>query len=62
MPDRSPFLTVAEAAALLRLSTRAIYRHVADGTLPAIRIGTTVRIPRAALELDDAKPRRRRVS
>jgi excisionase family DNA binding protein len=43
-------LTVEEAAKLLSISRSLAYRWVKDGTLPAIRVGNAVRIPRRALE------------
>lgn len=39
-------LTVAEAASILRLSRPTIYRLVSDGTLPAHKIGGSIRIDR----------------
>lgn len=41
---------VAEAAALLGLSKSGVYEAVAQGTLPHIRIGRSVRVPKAAIE------------
>ena len=41
----TPFLTVQEAAALVRLSTKTVYSLIADGKIPAIKVGDTVRIP-----------------
>ncbi|HTQ45746.1 MAG TPA: helix-turn-helix domain-containing protein [Polyangiaceae bacterium] len=35
--------TVDEVADYLRLSTRTVHRRVADGTLPALKIGALVR-------------------
>lgn len=48
MPENQ-FLTAAEAADLLNLSERTIRRLITDGTLPAVRIGRTVRISRTDL-------------
>jgi len=42
-----PFLTVQEASALVRLSTKTVYSLIADGKIPAIKVGDTVRIPAA---------------
>ena len=42
--------SVAEVAKLLRISRSLAYKWVSDGTLPAIRVGTTVRVPRAAFD------------
>ncbi|HLJ80672.1 MAG TPA: helix-turn-helix domain-containing protein [Ktedonobacterales bacterium] len=43
-------LTVMEAAALLRIGRRQAYERVRSGELPAIRCGTSWRVPRAELE------------
>lgn len=43
-------LTVPEAAKLLRISRSAAYESVRTGSIPAIRFGRTIRIPRYALE------------
>jgi excisionase family DNA binding protein len=43
--DTTNLLTVAEAAAELRVSRGTAYRWIADGLLPHVRIGGTVRIP-----------------
>ena len=43
-------LTVAEAAALLRVSVKSIYKAVKNGKLPVVRIGRTIRIPVHALK------------
>lgn len=43
------FLTVAEAAALLRLGQRQTYERCREGTLPAVKVGGTWRIPRDTL-------------
>ena len=40
----STFLTVAEVAALLRVSTMTVYRLIKAGELPAARIGRSYRI------------------
>jgi excisionase family DNA binding protein len=45
-------LTVAEAGRVLGVSERSVYRWVESDSLPAVRFGTTIRIPRpAVLEL-----------
>jgi excisionase family DNA binding protein len=46
-------LTPKEVAAYLRVSVWAIYDAVNAGTLPAIRIGRSIRIPRRAVIIDD---------
>ncbi len=38
-------LTVAEVAAIMRLSKMTVYRMVNAGTLPALKVGRSVRIP-----------------
>lgn len=39
------YLTVAQAAERLQVSTKTIFRRIADGSLPSHRIGTkTIRI------------------
>lgn len=44
-----PLLTVQDVALLLATSERTIYRRVQDGTLPARRVGTTIRFNRTDL-------------
>ena len=48
MTNEEPLLTVAEVAAIVRAHPVRVYAMCADGTIPAIRIGKRVRIPRAA--------------
>lgn len=43
-------LTMKEAAAYLRVSTRTVQRRIKDGHLQAVRMGRCVRIERRALE------------
>ena len=43
------WVSVREAAEWLRVSQQAIYQAVGRGTIPAKRIGTTIRIPRDAV-------------
>jgi excisionase family DNA binding protein len=38
------FLTVAEVAAVLRVSTMTVYRLINAGQLPAVRIGRSFRL------------------
>ena len=55
-PDRHPaapeqygaLLTVAEVAAVLRVSKMTIYRLITDYRLPALRVGGSYRISTAA--------------
>lgn len=45
-----PVLTVPEAAKLLRVGRNQCYEAIARGELHAIRVGRSIRVPRAALE------------
>ena len=45
------FLTVAEAASLLRVSEKTIRRQIAGGRLPACRVGRSVRLSTKAVEM-----------
>jgi excisionase family DNA binding protein len=49
-PDQMLVLTVKKAAELLGIGVNSAYEAVARGELPHIRIGRSIRIPRAALE------------
>ena len=56
--DQLPLLlTVEEAAAVMRISRTGAYNAIAEGTVPSVRIGRSIRIPRdrlvAALALGD---------
>jgi excisionase family DNA binding protein len=55
-----PLLTVKEVAALLRVGRDTAYALVADGSIPSIRLGRQIRVPRAALiahlEVEARKP------
>lgn len=44
------FLTVAEVAAMMRVSRMTVYRMVHAGDLPAIRFGKSFRVPESAVE------------
>jgi excisionase family DNA binding protein len=48
--DEPLLLRVADAARLLSLSRSAVYELIAAGQLPHIRLGSSIRLPRAALE------------
>ncbi|PRX99872.1 helix-turn-helix domain-containing protein [Allonocardiopsis opalescens] len=50
------FLTVAEVAAIMRVSKMTVYRLVHSGELPAVRVGRSFRVPEQAVHdyLDDA--------
>ena len=43
------FLTVAEVAAVMRVSKMTVYRMVHGGELPAIRVGRSFRVPEQAV-------------
>ena len=43
------FLTVAEVAAIMRVSKMTVYRLVHSGELEAIRVGRSFRVPEAAV-------------
>jgi excisionase family DNA binding protein len=43
------FLTVAEVAALMRVSKMTVYRLVHGGNLPAVRVGRSFRVPESAV-------------
>jgi excisionase family DNA binding protein len=43
-PSRARFLTVAEVADLMRVSTMTVYRLIKAGDLAAVRIGKSYRI------------------
>jgi excisionase family DNA binding protein len=43
------FLTVAEVAALMRVSRMTVYRLVHAGRLPAVRVGKSFRVPERAV-------------
>ncbi len=44
------FLTVAEVAALMRVSKMTVYRLVHNGDLPAARVGRSFRVPEDAVD------------
>ena len=43
-------LTIADVARIKKVSTDTVRRRIADGTLPAVRIGRLIRIPRSAVD------------
>ncbi len=49
--DNVRFLTVAEAASIMRVSKMTVYRLVHAGELEAIRVGRSFRIPEAAIDV-----------
>ncbi len=44
------FLTVAEVAAVMRVSKMTVYRLVHSGELPAVQIGRSYRVPERAVD------------
>ncbi len=48
-PDLPALLNAGETATLLNISRSMVYKLIAEGALPAVRIGTLVRIPAAGL-------------
>jgi excisionase family DNA binding protein len=48
--SRAPLLTAAEVAEFLNMSVRSVRRMLADGRLPFVRIGRSVRVRSEALE------------
>jgi excisionase family DNA binding protein len=48
-PAHMRFLTVFEAAAIMRVSKRTVYRLVHAGELEAIKVGGSYRIPNQAV-------------
>jgi excisionase family DNA binding protein len=49
VPAHAAYLSVDEAAAVLRVDRKTIHRAVAAGELPYLRLGRVIRIPSAAL-------------
>jgi excisionase family DNA binding protein len=49
-PAPRPFLSVAEAAPMLRLSEMTLYRAIHDGQFPAVRIRGRLIIPTRAID------------
>ena len=43
------FLTVAEVADMMRVSSMTVYRMVHAGEMPAVRFGRSFRIPESAV-------------
>ena len=44
LEGRARFMTVAEVAQLMRVSTMTVYRLIKAGDLPAVRVGKSYRI------------------
>lgn len=47
---RPPLMTAHEVAELFQVSLRTVRRLIADGRLPAMRIGRSVRVSKEALD------------
>ena len=43
-------MTVAEVAAVMRVSKMTVYRMVHSGELPAVRVGRSFRVPEKAVQ------------
>jgi excisionase family DNA binding protein len=43
------FLTVAEVAAIMRVSKMTVYRLIHAGDLPAVKVGRSYRVPERAV-------------
>lgn len=54
MRTEPKYLTTGEVGERWRLSRQSVRRRVSDGTLPAFRVGGSVRIPLAAVEAIEA--------
>ncbi|RBY98149.1 excisionase [Blastococcus sp. TF02-8] len=48
-PRAVSFLTVAEVAAIMRVSKMTVYRLVHGGELSAVRVGRSFRVPETAV-------------
>jgi excisionase family DNA binding protein len=44
------FLTIAEVAAMMRVSKMTVYRLVHNGELPAVRVGRSFRVTEADVD------------
>lgn len=49
LEDLPPFLTVPEAASVLRLGRSATYDAITRGQIPSVRFGKKLRVPRGAI-------------
>ncbi len=55
MSSHKRYLTYRDVAEALGISVATAKRHVASGDIPAIKIGSVVRIPASALDSLEAK-------
>lgn len=44
MPEKTRFLTPAEVADMLRVSTMTVYRLIKAGDIPALKVGKSYRL------------------
>ena len=44
MPEKARFLTPAEVADMLRVSTMTVYRLIKAGDMPALKVGKSYRL------------------
>ena len=52
-----PLLKVPEAAKFLRISRNVAYAAIRGGSIPSIRVGGSIRVPRSRLlEMVDGRP------
>jgi excisionase family DNA binding protein len=47
--DGVRFLTVAEVAAIMRVSKMTVYRMVHDGAISSVKVGRSYRVPETAV-------------
>lgn len=50
LDDYPDFLTAAEAQKVLRISRNHVYYLIAEGTIPSIKLGKRVLVPKAGLQ------------
>lgn len=50
MPSDKRFYTVPEAAKLLRMSAATLYREIAAGRFPAVKVRTRLVVPARAID------------
>ncbi|MDY5129400.1 helix-turn-helix domain-containing protein [Actinotignum urinale] len=50
LPSQPQFYTVAEVAQIARVSKMTVYRMVHAGDLPAVRVGSSYRVPAPAVQ------------
>ena len=48
--ERARFLTVAEVASMMRVSSMTVYRLIKAGELPAVRVGKSYRVAEEDLD------------